>query len=180
MTWWEVPPGPFRPTHGFELSCSMLKTWPVRAEAMLGSQGPGRGWSDLSPPCSSPLLELRGLLGMQPPSLSPLPRPSGPSPTQHSQPAHPFCPDSWEQRLPVSHRPPPTQAVRGRFPAATSFDRQTEGLSAPSAEVGDSRGPRPGRRKPPCPRLHLASSRLPRLSPDPRLVHPPHPVREQQ
>lgn len=40
MTWREVLPGPFRPTHGFELSWSMLKTWPVRAEALLESGVP--------------------------------------------------------------------------------------------------------------------------------------------
>lgn len=42
MTWREVLPGPFRPTHGFELSWSMLKTWPVRAEALL-VRGPLHG-----------------------------------------------------------------------------------------------------------------------------------------
>lgn len=40
MTWREALPGPFRPTHGFELSWSMLKTWPVRAEVLLESKGP--------------------------------------------------------------------------------------------------------------------------------------------
>lgn len=40
MTWREVLSGPFTPTQGFELSWSMLKTWPVRAEALLESRVP--------------------------------------------------------------------------------------------------------------------------------------------
>lgn len=64
MTWREVLPGPFRPTHGFELSWSMLKTWPVRAEALLEPGVPSlephkvgcsRGWSCLAPPPSDAL-----------------------------------------------------------------------------------------------------------------------------
>lgn len=92
---------------------------------------------------------------------------SGPFPARHSQATRPVLTLGTASSSTVPS-PQHTSGARQAPRPPASFNRQIKGLSTPSAEEGDSQGPRPGRRRrAPCPRLHLVSSRFPRRGPDP-------------